>query len=111
MPALVNRGYRAIAIDLKGFGLSDKAFREDYSHPAQADFVVRLLDSLAIDQAVMMGHSMGANVLVHLAMNYPERVTELIIVDGAVATRDESQTGLDGAGWLINVLKFGGWPE
>ncbi len=102
-PALANRGYRAIAIDLKGFGLSDKVFREDYSHPAQAEFVAALLDQLAVEQAVMMGHSMGANVMAHFAFLYPARVTKLIIVDGAIATGDDPQTGLDGGGWLVNV--------
>ena len=103
LPALAEQGYYGIAIDLKGFGFSDKTFDEDYSHPAQAAFVIEILDRLEVEQAVMVGHSMGANVISHLAISYPERVTKLVIVDGAVVMGDEPATGLDGGGWLLRI--------
>lgn len=106
LPALAAQDYYAIAIDLKGFGFSDKTFDQDYSHQAQAAFVIEIMDRLEVDQAVMIGHSMGANVIAHLALSYPERVNKLVIVDGAVVTGDEAQTGLDGGGWLLRIPQF-----
>jgi pimeloyl-ACP methyl ester carboxylesterase len=102
MPALINNGYRAVALDLKGFGLANKIFEEDYSHPAQADFVARIMDSLEIEQATLIGHSMGGNVMAHFAMKFPDRVEKLVFVDAAIATGDESATDFRG-GWLLKI--------
>ena len=68
----------AVALDLKGFGLSDKSFDEDYSHPAQADFVADMMTALDIQSATLVGHSMGGNGLAHFALKYPERVEGLV---------------------------------
>lgn len=102
IPALANNGYRAVALDLKGFGLSGKTFDEDYSHPAQASFVAGVMDSMGIERATIIGHSMGGNVLAHFALNYPERVDKLVIVDGAVVT-GEGGAGFTGIGWLAHI--------
>ena len=79
---LADAGYDVIAFDLKGFGLSDKRFREDYSHVAQAEFVAAVMDQLSVDRAVIVGHSMGGSVTAHFAQQFPERVDGLIFVDG-----------------------------
>jgi pimeloyl-ACP methyl ester carboxylesterase len=83
VPALTAAGYRVIALDLRGFGLSDKAFEVDYSHAAQADFVVAALDELRVDQAILVGHSLGGSVSLHLAERHPGRVRGLVLVAAA----------------------------
>lgn len=82
--ALAEAGYRVIAFDRPGFGLSDKEFDYDYSVAAQADFTVRLMDALDIDRATLVGHSAGGGVIAQVAVRHPERVERLVLVDGAV---------------------------
>jgi pimeloyl-ACP methyl ester carboxylesterase len=92
VPALAASGYRVIALDLRGFGLSDKVFAADYSHAAQADFVLSVFDDLGIDQALVVGHSMGGSVSLHLAERHPDRVRGLVLV-AAAARWGQAATG------------------
>jgi pimeloyl-ACP methyl ester carboxylesterase len=71
LPALADAGYSAVALDLRGFGLSDKDGGADHGHAAQARYVAALMDELAIQDAVVVGHSMGGNVAAHLAVHAP----------------------------------------
>lgn len=82
--ALAAAGYRVIAFDRPGFGLSDKPLELDYAHPAQADFAIDLMDVLGVERAVLIGHSAGGNVIAHMAVRHPTRVSGLVIVDGAI---------------------------
>lgn len=84
IPYLADLGYRVYALDLKGFGLADKKLEENYSHSAQASFVVAFMDKLGIEKASIVGHSMGGNVSAHAVQRYPERFTKLILVSAAV---------------------------
>lgn len=84
--ALAEAGYRVIAFDRPPYGLSAKAADYDYSQAGQAEFTAKLMDTLDISQATLVGHSMGGNVLAHFALRYPERVNRLIIVSGAILT-------------------------
>jgi pimeloyl-ACP methyl ester carboxylesterase len=110
LPVLASAGYRAIALDLKGFGLSDKAFDEDYSHASQAEFVAGVLDELGVEKATLAGHSMGANVAAHFASRYPERIDSLIVVDGAIDISDEV-SNFDPLGWIIRFPPVREWAR
>jgi pimeloyl-ACP methyl ester carboxylesterase len=103
LPALANNNYRAVAVDLKGFGLSTKVFDSDFSHQAQADFVAGIMDTLNIERVTIIGHSMGANVTAHFFLAYPERVDKLVIVDGAIATQENGAAGFGASGWLVHI--------
>lgn len=82
--ALAAAGYDVYAVDLLGFGLSQKGWRHDLSHPAQARRVLGLMDALGIERAVIVGHSMGGNVAAHVALSAPERVSGLVLVSAAI---------------------------
>ena len=110
IPALASEGYRAVALDLKGFGLSDKKFDEDYGHPSQASFVAGVMDELGIDKASIAGHSMGASVLGHFASQYPERVDKLVFIDGTVNV-DEDASSFDPMKWLIQFPPIKQWAR
>ncbi|MFQ3535181.1 MAG: alpha/beta hydrolase [Aggregatilineales bacterium] len=84
LEAVAAAGYRAIAFDRFGAGLSDKRERLDFSHAAGADLTAALLDALQIERATIVGHSAGGNVLAHFALRHPERVDKLVIVAGAI---------------------------
>lgn len=85
MAPLAARGWHVIAIDLPGFGLSAKSWGRDYSHKAQARFALAVLDQLNVDRAVLLGHSMGGNVISWMLALAPERVAGLAYIDAAVA--------------------------
>jgi pimeloyl-ACP methyl ester carboxylesterase len=82
MPYLA-RHFRTIAVDLKGFGYSDRPSSGDYSLGAQARLVAGFLDALGIDRAFVLGHSLGGAVAMRLALASPERVERLILVSAA----------------------------
>jgi len=77
------RHFRVIALDLKGFGLSERPPGGDYSLTAQARLVNEFMESTDIPRAAVLGHSMGGEVAMRLAINHPERVERLILVDSA----------------------------
>jgi len=72
--------FRVIALDLRGHGETDK-IGEKYSLPTFAKDVIGLLDKLEIDKAYFCGVSMGGIVTLQIALNYPERVKGLILVN------------------------------
>lgn len=73
--------YRTVAVDLPGFGDSDK-WIPDYSIRAQARYVLALMDALGIHRAHVFGFSMGAGVALNLADIAPERVRTLSFFGG-----------------------------
>ena len=99
-PFFAAQGYRVVSLDMKGFGLSHKDYASDYSHPAQAELLAEVFARLGIDQAYIVGHSMGTSVMLHFAHLYPEKVLGLISVGGAVSL-DSGFAGISA------VLSFG----
>ena len=83
MPALVKRGHRVLALDLKGFGWSERP-AGDYSPEAQAKLVLALMDERGVKEAAVVGHSWGASVALATALAAPERVTRLALYDAWV---------------------------
>jgi pimeloyl-ACP methyl ester carboxylesterase len=81
------RDHRVYAIDLKGWGLSDKPGDGDYSLLAQAHHLRSFMTAVGIERAVLVGHSMGGTVAAHFAIEYPEAVLGIVLVDPAGARR------------------------
>jgi pimeloyl-ACP methyl ester carboxylesterase len=77
---LAEAGFHVVTFDLPGSGLSDKRWETDYSHPAQADFLVAMMKVLGIARATLVGHSLGANIAAHVAERHPEVVEKLVFV-------------------------------
>ncbi|MCT4656551.1 MAG: alpha/beta hydrolase [Cohaesibacter sp.] len=76
---LTEAGYRVIALDNRGHGQSAKLYDPDlYSSPIMAEDARRLLDHLGIEQAYVMGYSMGARISAFLSLNHPERVKRVV---------------------------------
>jgi pimeloyl-ACP methyl ester carboxylesterase len=73
VPALVDAGYRVIAIDSRGHGRSSRDARP-YSYELMAGDVLAVMDTLHIAQAAMVGWSDGACVALILGASAPERV-------------------------------------
>lgn len=79
LPALASR-FRAIALDLQGFGYSDRPPRGDYSETAQARLVRDFLDQMGIERAVLVGHQMGGSIALRVAAAWPELVERLVLI-------------------------------
>ncbi|MBL4633034.1 MAG: alpha/beta fold hydrolase [Kofleriaceae bacterium] len=74
VPALVDGGNRVLLIDMLGHGDSDHPHSmASYSMTQFGDDVIALLDHLGIDEAVVGGTSLGANVALEAAVIAPER--------------------------------------
>jgi len=84
MAPIAARGWHVIAVDLPGFGLSEKSWALHYDHASQARFVLAMMDALHIDRAVIVGHSMGGNVAAWVEALAPQRVAALGLIDAAI---------------------------
>lgn len=85
-PSLVQHlgeGIRMVAPDLRGRGGSSH-LPAPFGMRAHAADLVAILDHLGVKRAVVVGHSMGGFVGTVMALHHPERVSELILVDGGI---------------------------
>lgn len=99
--------YRVVRYDMRGFGRSTSgdtpfAYRTD---------LLALLDHLHIDQAALVGVSMGGNVVLETALIAPERIRALVVVASAPEGYDE--TGDPPAQWdaLVAAYKAKDWER
>lgn len=78
---LAARGAAAHAPDLRGHGWSDKPLdRASYTPDALAHWTLRLLDALALDRVVLVGHSLGSAIALHSARLAPDRIAALVLL-------------------------------
>jgi pimeloyl-ACP methyl ester carboxylesterase len=83
-PVLADEGFRVVAIDLLGFGYSEKPSWFDYTIASQARMASRFMDRLGIGRATVVGSSYGGAVALTLALDYAERVEKLVLVDAVI---------------------------
>lgn len=76
--AFSEKGYRVLVPDQIGFGKSSRPI-VNYSFHRMASYNKQLMDSLKIQQAVIMGHSMGGMLATRFALLYPERTSQLVL--------------------------------
>lgn len=77
--------HRVIAIDLPGFGDSDKPLRAAYDPAFFARSATRLLDALEIDRADIVGNSMGGRAALEVGLSAPDRVKRLVLLSPSLA--------------------------
>lgn len=90
-------GRRAIAVDLPGFGCSDRPWPNDYTVRGQARSLVDYLNARGIGRAVLVGNSLGGAVAMLVAADHPERVAALVLV--APATPEAR------LGWPVRLMR------
>lgn len=79
---VLDAGHRVVAFDNRGFGFSERP-DSGYSNAAYTRLLLALLDSLGIDAAVLVGHSMGGAIAAQVAIDHPDRVRGLVLVGSA----------------------------
>lgn len=89
--------HRVIGIDMLGCGYTDKP-DHPYLIPDYARHALAVLDALGVDQAAVIGVSLGSWVGARLALDHPDRVTRLVMVAPAgivVDPEEEKEFGAD----------------
>src|SRR5579871_2800999 len=79
--ARYRRLFRMLAVDLRGYGDSDKP-ATPFTLRDMADDVLAALDAEGIDRAIFMGASVGASITLLIGLDTPERVRGLVLVGG-----------------------------
>ena len=87
--APLSQQYRVYALDLIGFGRSDKGVGE-FSLPYGAAFIADFMDALGIERATLVGTSMGGAICAQFAAQFLPRLEKLILVDSAAFGRELS---------------------
>ncbi|HRD62798.1 MAG TPA: alpha/beta fold hydrolase [Nocardioides sp.] len=72
--------FRTIAVDMPGFGGSDKPPVVGNYFRFAADHIVRVLDELGIDRVHLLGNSLGGGTATRLTLQHPERVGRLVLM-------------------------------
>ena len=80
-PALALTQHTAYAVDLLGYGESDRPFDADFGLAAQADYLERALTALRVARAALVGVDIGAAIALRLAAIRPERVARLVLIN------------------------------
>ena len=75
---LANAGFRAIAFDQPGFGLSD--IPADHSAAFRKQIFPKFADALGLSRVALVGHSQAGNPAVQLALETPERYSHVIVL-------------------------------
>lgn len=71
--------FRVILVDLRNHGHSD--WNEDASYESMANDVIELIKDLQLEKTILLGHSMGGKVAMHVAQKQSEILAKLIVVD------------------------------
>jgi len=111
---LLEKDRRVIALDLKGFGWTDRPVG-DYSPAAQARIVLGLMDELGVDRAQIVAHSWGSSVALALTLAAPQRVERIALYDAWVYEEQLPSTFLwaraDGVGEAIFAMFYKERPD
>jgi 4,5:9,10-diseco-3-hydroxy-5,9,17-trioxoandrosta-1(10),2-diene-4-oate hydrolase len=84
---LLAQHYTVYAYDMLGFGLSDKPPDGNYEMDSQAKLLVGFMDALNLPSALLIGHSMGGVVIAFAALEAPQRVESLIMIEPGFYTK------------------------
>lgn len=79
-------GYRCYSIDLPGTGDTPLGHRFE-SMSQMAGWLRSICERLKLDKVTLIGHSLGGNLAAQTALDYPDLVRRLILVDAALATQ------------------------
>jgi len=99
----LSKDNRVIAIDLPGYGKSDKG-DYDYGMAFYADQIATFIDRMSLENVIYVGHSMGGQIGITLSINHPDVIDELVLAAPAGIEKFDKGEGE----WLANVLTMEG---
>lgn len=81
IPALAATGFRVLAVELPGFGLSDKPLDDErYSTPALSNAVLKVASAMGLERFSMVGHSLGGALAFEIAIRGERRLDRLVLI-------------------------------
>lgn len=83
------KNHHVVSVDLRGHGESDKP-DEDYSIDGFVEDIVWLIGQLGLDKPVIVGHSMGGCIAMHLARKHPEVASAVVLIDSPIVPLPEA---------------------
>ncbi len=83
----LNPSYRIVALDQQGHGFSDH--EEEYSREGYIQDIANFMNEIKIEQAILLGHSLGGVNAYQFAASYPEKVAGIIIEDIGTMIQDD----------------------
>ncbi len=93
IPPVRDAGFRCLAPDLAGFGRSDKPTDFDfYSYDRHTELAGTLLEDLDVRDATAVVHDWGGPIGLRLAVEHPERISRLVILDTGLFTGHQKMT-------------------
>jgi haloalkane dehalogenase len=93
IPAVRDAGYRCVAPDLAGFGRSDKPMELGwYSYDRHVSMVAPLLEDLDLRDATVVVHDWGGPIGLRLAVEHPERISRIVVLDTGLFTGHQQMT-------------------
>lgn len=115
MAILAERGYHAIAPDLRGYNRSEKPpGRDRYSGARYEEDVLGLLDALGLERVWLAGHDVGGGVAFRLAFGHPERLERVVILSAAHPVaweRANPSDDPDSISWFRSFFRLPFLPE
>jgi aminoacrylate hydrolase len=104
LPALLGAGYRVIAYDQRGTGRSPDTLPAPYTIAHMARDVAEVLDASGTASCHLMGHALGGLVGLQLALDAPERVDSLVLVNAWSAPNPHSARCFDARLALLGAV-------
>ena len=85
IPDQLSSEFHCIAIDLPGFGESDKPENLDYTIDQFRNFIISFLNKISIhnEKIILIGHSLGGYIASEVAINYKKNVQKLVLIDSS----------------------------
>ena len=111
-PLLQAKGYHVWALDMKGFGWSDKPKESIYAPQILMEEVNEWMNVMGLEKVVFVGNSLGGAIAWNMALDHPDKVSKLVLIDAAGFMHEMPLpvrlAGFPGAATIANLF-FGRW--
>lgn len=104
LPALLDAGYRVITYDQRGTGRSAEMLPAPYRIAHMAQDVSELLDATATARCHLVGHALGGLVALQMALDAPDRVASLVLINAWAKPNPHSARCFDARLALLGAL-------
>ncbi len=98
MVPMLRKNFRITTYDLRGHGHTDIS-PTGYTTRDMAEDLLGILDALKIERAILVGHSLGADISLHIALLYPERVEKIVLIEAGIPALANIRKREDWKGW------------